>query len=268
MKNFLLNCSLFFAFISSANAFIPTSKAEMIDCFIAREGKNYLIKEGNDCLTRYSPASTFKIPLAVIGYETKFLKDENHPIWKSEKPVTKLQDYWSGAKTPLSWMKYSVVWYSQILTTKLGMERFQNYINKLNYGNRNLAGNNGLNDGLTESWLSSSLLISPFEQVAFIEKLAKNQLPFSKEAQMKTKNLIRLFEESILSDEWVIYGKTGTDVDRKTGERRGYFVGFATKGKRLVSFVIHITGKVDSRTGGLSSKKFALERIMKVLEKN
>lgn len=49
---------------------------------------------------QYSPASTFKIPLAVIGFESGILKDENNPIWKTKEPVDFLQDYWVGEKTP------------------------------------------------------------------------------------------------------------------------------------------------------------------------
>ncbi len=96
MKNLLaLYFIIFFVIISKANA-------ENIDCFIVKDAQNYLINEGKKCDVRYSPASTFKIPLALIGYESGILKDENHPIWKSKKPITFLQDYWSGEKTPAS----------------------------------------------------------------------------------------------------------------------------------------------------------------------
>lgn len=258
MKHLLIIfCTMFLLIVPFA------ARAEEINCLIIKDEKNYLIKEGKNCDTRYSPASSFKIALALIGFESEILKDENHPIWKNLKPVTFLKDYWEGEKTPLSWMKYSIVWYSQMLTTKLGIKDFQHYVNQLDYGNRDLSGNIGMNDGLTESWLSSSLLISPNEQIAFIEKLAKNELPLSKQAQIKTKNLIRFFEESLLSNSWVLYGKTGTDIDRKTSERKGYFIGFATKNVRgssekLISFVIHLSDKKDSEVSGIYAKKLLM----------
>lgn len=255
---YLIPASILYLLLSSSFA-----NAQNIDCFIAKEGGKYLIQEGKNCNIRYSPASTFKIALAAIGYDSGILKDANRPILKPQKPVTFLSDYWSGEKTPSDWMKYSVVWYSQSITEKLGMDKFQNYVDKLNYGNKDLSGNIGLNDGLTQSWLSSSLLISPSEQISFIEKLAKNELPLSVEAQIKTKNILRLFEESMLSNGWTIYGKTGTDVDRKTGERKGYFAGFATKDGRLVSFVIHISGAKNSKISGIYAKKTAMDIMMK-----
>ncbi len=250
-----------------------TAKAENVDCFIVKEANEYLIKRGENCDVRYSPASTFKIPLAVIGYDSGILKDENHPIWESPKSLTFLKDYWSGEKTPASWMRFSIVWYSQNLTKKLGAKKFQNYVDKLDYGNRDLSGNLGLNDGLSQSWLSSSLLISANEQLSFITKLAENKLPVTQLAQEKTKNILRFFDESMLSNGWIIYGKTGTDVDRKTGERKGYFVGFATKNiaannHKLLTFVIHISGEKDSKIGGIYAKKIAMDEILQsILQK-
>ena len=249
-----------FVLLSSPFSF---ANAESLDCFLVKEGGNYLVQEGKNCDVRYSPASTFKIALAVIGYDSKILKDENHPIWQSPKSLTFLQDYWAGEKSPTSWMRFSIVWYSQELTKKLGAKKFQNYVDNFDYGNRDLSGNPGLNDGLTESWLSSSLLISPNEQISFIEKLAKNQLPVSQKAQIKAKNILRLFEESQMSNGWTLYGKTGSPVDRITGDRAGYFVGFATKNERLISFVVHISGDKNSNVKGIKSKKLALDKMLK-----
>ncbi|MBU6141304.1 MAG: class D beta-lactamase [Proteobacteria bacterium] len=249
-------------FLTTFLLLISIAHAEEIDCFIVKEAENYLIKEGKNCDVQYSPASTFKIPLAVIGFESGILKDENHPIWQAKNPPTFLKDFWSGEKTPSSWMRYSIVWYSQMLTTKLGAEKFQKYVDRINYGNRDLSG------GIKEAWLSSSLKISPNEQIYFIESLAKDELNFSKNAQMQAKNLIRLFEEGQLSNGWNIYGKTGTDVDHISGERRGYFVGFATKNDRLISFVIHISDEKNSQMSGIYAKKIAMnELILGVLKK-
>ncbi len=254
MKKF----SIYFIVLS---ALFSKAYGQTIDCFVVKSDK-YLINEGKNCQTRYSPASSFKIPLAVFGYESGILKDENYPIFKPTKPVTFLKDYWRGPKTPSSWMRFSIVWYSQILTTKMGMKKFQEYVDKINYGNRDLSGNSGKNDGLTESWLSSSLTISSLEQLEFIEKLAKNELPFSKTSQIKAKNLLRLLEESSFSDGWTIYGKTGTDIDHNAHARRGYFVGFATKDAQVVSFVIHISGEEKSKAGGIYAKRLALKRML------
>ncbi|ASX27927.1 hypothetical protein BA173_03570 [Rickettsia sp. MEAM1 (Bemisia tabaci)] len=51
------------------------------------------------------------------------------------------------------------------------------------YGNQDTSGDKGKNNGLTNAWLSSSLEISPEEQIAFLQKLAADQLPVSLKAQ-------------------------------------------------------------------------------------
>lgn len=109
-------------FLTTFLSLISSVRAEEVDCFIIKESEEYLSKEGKNCDVQYSPASTFKLPLAVIGFESKILKDENHPLWKSKKPISFLSEYWSGEKTPASWMRYSIVWYSQMLITKLGAQ--------------------------------------------------------------------------------------------------------------------------------------------------
>lgn len=84
-----------------------------------------------------------------MGFESGILKTAHNPVWKSQKPVTFLKYYHDGEQSPSSWMRWSIPWYSRILTQKLGMKKFQDYINKLDYGNKDLSGDEGKNNGLT-----------------------------------------------------------------------------------------------------------------------
>ncbi len=242
------------------------ASAETIDCILIKQGNKTLIKEGKGCNEYYSPNSSFKIPLAVIGFESKILKDRHNPVWKPQKPVTFLKYYHDSEQSPSSWMRFSVVWYSQILTQKLGMKKFQMYVDKFNYGNRNLSGDIGKNNGLNEAWLSSSLKITPIEQIEFIEKLAKNELPVSKKSQEQAKDLIKLMEESNWCNWWSIHGKTGSSDFDKSNHREGYFVGFGEKNGEIISFVIHVSGKVGNKSekvGGIEAKKILMNKMIK-----
>jgi hypothetical protein len=58
---------------------------------------------------------------------------------------------------PSRWEAVSVVWYSQEITRRFGEAKFKAYIDRFGYGNRDLRGNPGKNDGLTQAWLGSSL---------------------------------------------------------------------------------------------------------------
>lgn len=168
------------------------------NCFIAKENGK-IIKQVGDCNKRYSPFSTFKIALALMGFDVGILKSAEEPRLQFTDEIKErfgspnklpIMQLWYRAHTPTTWMRYSVVWFSQEITQKLGPEKFQEYTKKLNYGNADVSGTSRKNDGIFNAWLGSSLAISALEQVEFIEKLNSRNLPISKNAQENTINLL------------------------------------------------------------------------------
>jgi beta-lactamase class D len=141
-------------------------------------------------------------------------------------------------------MRDSCVWYSRILTTKLGIAKFQDYVTKFSYGNMDLSGDKGQSNGLTNAWiLSSSLKISPEEQTEFLQKLVEQKLPVSKGGYDKTKKIMFIQE---MPGGWKLYGKTGNGMLRikhsnKIDLQHGWFVGYIEKGNRRVVFASHVT---------------------------
>jgi beta-lactamase class D len=108
------------------------------------------------------------------------------------------------------------------------------------YGNEDVSGNPGKHDGLTQAWLSSSLQISPLEQLAFLEKLVRRQLPVKPKAYDMTGRITAI---GTFRDGWDVHGKTGTGfptaADGSSDENHafGWFVGWASRGARTVVFV-------------------------------
>lgn len=211
-------------------------------CFILRQSDKVIKQEG-DCQTRYAPQSTFKIALSLMGYDAEILEDETLPEWPFKKGYDSYINVCKGPHSPRTWMRDSCVWYSQIVTKKLQMEKFKDYVAKFNYGNQDVSGDKGKNNGLTNAWLSSSLEISPEEQTTFLQKLVDNQLPVSKKSREMTKKIMYVQE---LPGGWKLYGKTGNgrllNSDRtKTLEfQHGWFVGWIEKNERVIIFATHI----------------------------
>lgn len=228
-------------------------------CFIAKEGDRTIIQEG-DCSERYAPCSTFKIVLSLIGYDTKILQDQRNPVWRFKKGYPDWLDSWKQNQMPQSWIKNSCVWYSQVLTKKLGMEKLQQYVDNFSYGNKDLSGDAGQDNGLTNSWLSSSLEISGSEQVAFLIKLLKGELPVSAHAHSMTKKILYVGD---LPDGWKLYGKRASGVllseDRtqKLKFEHGWFVGWIEKGDRIIIFSKHIADHKKENT--FASKRAELD---------
>ena len=240
-------------------------------CLIMKE-KDKIIYQYGDCNKRYAPCSTFKIALSLIGYDSGILVDEIHPRWPFKKAYPDFLDQWKQDQKPQSWIEHSCVWYSQILTKKLKMRAFQSYITKLDYGNMDLSGDKGINNGLTNAWLSSSLEISSQEQIVFLEELLGNKLPVSKHAHEMTRNILFLED---LPNNWKLYGKTGsgvllsTDRTTKLKIQHGWFIGWIRNGDRIIIFSNHITDdKKEDVYAGLRAKSDAKERLIQIIKEH
>lgn len=219
---------------------VPQAAAVTI-CTIIKEAKSGdTVHQEGDCNVQVTPASTFKIPLSVMGFESGFLVVENAPRlnYQSGDPNWGGQT-WMQPTGPEEWMKYSVVWYSQRITHSLGEDRLKAYVESFGYGNADLSGDPGKANGLDRAWISSSLKVSPAEQVKFLRRLVNYELPVRKSAVEKTARITKMAQNTA---GWEIHGKTGTAFPRNAAgipdEARGYgwFVGWANKGSRTLVF--------------------------------
>ena len=167
--------------------------AEPMQCTVIldEESGDTLYRKGA-CDAALAPQSTFKLPLAIMGYDAGILIDETQPRWeyqaKFKRPKREQQ-----ATDPTIWERDSIVWYSQEITRRLGEKKFADYVKRFGYGNGNVKGVPGQTDGLTESWLMSSLKISADEQAEFVRSFLNGRLPFSEQAYDKTLAIIPKF---------------------------------------------------------------------------
>ena len=199
-----------------------------------------LLKREGACEERVTPASTFKIALSLMGYDAGYLTDEHLPALPFREGYADWMPSWRATTDPTTWIRNSVVWYSQRMTEWLGEERFRHYVEAFHYGNEDVAGDPGKSNGLTEAWLSSSLKISPLEQLEFLHKVLARRLPVSARAYDMTS---RITAVGVLPNGWEVHGKSGSgsrvnadgSVDR--ARQIGWFVGWASKGTRMLAFV-------------------------------
>lgn len=244
-------------------------------CFIAKEKDHVLMQEG-DCKARHSPCSTFKVAISVMGFDSGILVDETCPTRPYQKGYVDWIQTWKQPINPTTWLKYSVVWYSQDITTKLGMDKFKNYVNKFNYGNKDVKGaaDQSLTgsfeaSGLTNSWLGTSLQISGDEQTVFIQKLIDEKLPASAKSQELTKKLLYLEN---LKGGWKLYGKTGSgdhivnsDGSINNDVQMGWFVGWIEKDNRRIVFAHYVEQK-SKEALGIRAKVIAREKLLDLIK--
>jgi beta-lactamase class D len=218
---------------------------------VANAATGKVVKREGVCDRRITPASTFKIALSLMGYDSGYLTDEHLPALPFREGYTAWDPSWKTTTDPTSWIKDSVVWYSQRLTEWLGEERFRKYVAALQYGNEDVSGNPGKHDGLTQAWLSSSLKISPLEQLEFLEKIVNRRLVILPSAYAMTARITSL---GALPDGWDVHGKPGTgspvraDGSLDEDHAYGWFVGWASKGGQ--TFVFARCSQDDKREAG------------------
>jgi beta-lactamase class D len=216
-----------------------TAEAHVVCTVLADAASNSVLLQQGDCTNRVTPASTFKIAISLMGYDSGFLQDEHAPALPFRDGYASWRPSWRQTTDPTHWIAESVVWFSQQVTQSFGEARFQRYVDAFDYGNKDLSGNAGKHDGLTEAWLSASLRISPLEQVAFLRKLVDRQLPVTDHAIEMTS---RITLAATLPGGWEVHGKTGTGAPPAPGggldeaHSYGWYVGWAVKGARKVVF--------------------------------
>ena len=234
---------------SAQQALQPISCTEMAD---AASGAR-LAHEGQ-CDERVTPASTFNIVVSLMGYDSGILVDEHTPALPFKPGYADWNPSWRTTTDPTSWIENSVVWYAQQVTASLGAPRFGRYVQQFNFGNQDVSGDPGKNNGLTLSWISSSLKISPVEQVAFLRNLVNRNLPVSAKAYDMTS---RIMLTETLANGWQVHGKTGTAspvlANGKDDEAHqyGWYVGWAKKDGRTVVFarLALLEREADSHAG-------------------
>lgn len=201
-----------------------------------------------------SPCSSFKIYNSLIGLESKVLEDENTTFkWDGTRYAI---ESWNKDQTLRSAVANSVVWYFQQLTPKVGEEKMQAFLNKIDYGNNDISG------GITKFWLQSSLKISPKEQVDTLKKFYDYQLPFSKRNIDIVKSIILLSDEKGAR----LSGKTGSGAKPGNNSHEpkcinGWFVGYVEKDNNVYYFATNIEGNesTEKSAGGAEAKAITLE---------
>ena len=138
--------------------------------FVLLEPANdrYLVLNESRAKQGFIPASTFKIPNALIGLEVGAIADENEVFRWDGKP--KIRSEWERDQTLDTGMKYSVVWMFQEVARRIGKERMKEWLVRLDYGNRDMRG------GIDQFWLQGAIRISAFQQVDFLRKLSEGEL--------------------------------------------------------------------------------------------
>lgn len=179
--------------------------------------------------TAFLPASTYKIPNSLIALETGVIKDDVAVLtWDgiergfADSPI----EEWNQDLNIRLAFKYSAVWFYQVLARRIGYQRMQDFVERIQYGNQNI----GAKENIDNFWLSGELRITPQEQIAFLRRLYQNNLPFSQ----RNINLVKDIAIAEQTSNYVLRGKTGATSEI------GWYVGYLEQNDNVYFFATNI----------------------------
>ncbi|MBD1878042.1 class D beta-lactamase [Coleofasciculus sp. FACHB-T130] len=184
--------------------------------------------------TAFFPASTFKIFNALVALETGVIRDEVTVLtWDGiQRNITA----WNRDTNLRQGFKDSTVWFYQVLARKIGHERMQKFINQVGYGNRQI----GTSEQIDRFWLDGPLKITPKQEIEFLQRLYRNDLPFSQ----RSLDLVKDIMVREQTPDYVLRGKTGWADS--TNPENGWFVGYLEQNKNVYFFATNMDMRNDN----------------------
>jgi beta-lactamase class D len=196
------------------------------------------------------PASTFKIPNALIALELGVVEDAETLLpWDGQ---VRAVDEWNRDHTLRTGLRVSCVPCFQRIARDIGAQRMQQWIDRFAYGNRELSG------GIDRFWLNGGLRISPLEQIEFLRRLEGGKLGVSARSLEILLDVLALD----VGQNHVLRGKTGLSRPPESATLAGWFVGWVEIGTRRVFFATLIDG-VGPDVDVVPLRRSLTERILR-----
>jgi beta-lactamase class D len=209
---------------------------------------------GDECSRRTLPASTFKIPHALVALQTGVVTDKTVVKWDG---TTRGYPAWNRDQTLQSAIRTSAVWVFQQFAAAIGRDRELAHLRAFRYGSAGFA------HGVTDFWLNGDLQISPIEQVEFLRRMFSYDLPVDRAHIDTVKAALTMARGNIVnaagvhnfplrwqSGETVVRVKTGNGT--VNGEQVSWLVGGLESGGRQFVFASRTraaAGKLSTTSG-------------------
>lgn len=192
------------------------------------------------------PASTFKVLLALVALETGALKGADEVVpWDGHRYPNFPQ--WQQDMALREAMQASSEAYFRTIAARIGRERLADWVHKVGYGNGRIG------QSAPDAWHDGVLRITARQQLAFVDRLRRGDLPFSAKTIVAVKAAMR--DDDIGGMR--VYGKTGTHVaDDRSGN--AWWIGWVEGPRGNASFALGATPKTpDDR-----AKRIALGKAL------
>ncbi len=173
------------------------------------------------------PASTFKITNSIIALETGTIENDSTLFkWNGEKRMLK---NWEQDLIFREAFHFSCVPCYQEVARKIGVKKMTEYLDKLEYGNMEVDSAN-----IDLFWLEGESRINQFQQIDFLKRFYKSELPISERTESIMKRMMVIED----NDNYKLSGKTGWSI--RNGNNNGWFVGYVEAQNKTYFFATNV----------------------------
>jgi beta-lactamase class D len=195
------------------------------------QAKQYTAYNLKRCRQGFLPASTFKIPNTLIGLETGAVRDTSE-IFRWDGVTRTISAAWNQDMTLATALRVSCVPCYQQLARRIGAARYNQWLPKLQYGRMVVTPAT-----VDMFWLEGPSRITQFEEIDFLQRLERNQLPVARQHQETVKALLVLGRGA----NWTLHGKTGWTSSKDYNN--GWFVGWLEQNGKPYFFALNVEPK-------------------------
>lgn len=189
------------------------------------------------------PASTFKVLLALVALETGVLRNADEIIaWDGRKYPD--QPEWQADMALRQAMRTSSESYFRVLADRIGRDRLATWVTRVGYGNSRIG------PKASRAWHDGVLTVTAQQQLAFIDRVRRGDLPFAPATLTAVKAAMLNREANGRR----VYGKTGTSANGNGQTGVGWWIGWEEGKGRATSFVL----EVELKTSDSRDKRVAL----------
>jgi bla regulator protein BlaR1 len=174
--------------------------------------------------TRLTPASTFKLLIALAGLESGAIPDAHTVLRWDGQP--QMIPTWNRDHDLASAMRTSATWYFEEVLERVDPAAVQELLQRLRYGNMDARGSR------RRFWMEGELRISAVEQAEALARVWIGRAGASR----RTLGLLAQVTELGRDGEGVLYGKTGTAM--VDGQTIAWLVGGVRRGERRHTYAL------------------------------
>ncbi|MCP3059526.1 hypothetical protein LXT21_12140 [Myxococcus sp. K38C18041901] len=231
----------------------PPKKPTHPGCFLVMDLDSGEVTRNDSklCATPLVPASTFKVPHALIALETGVVSSVDEVReWDGTQHAISM---WNQDQTLDTAMRRSALWVFQGTAKQIGHERMEQWLMRLDYGNRKASGD------ITRFWLGGPLRITPDAQLDFLARMYRGQLLVSPRVLEAVQGTLVHGPDTVASvrdginlggpwkDNATLSAKTGWHLDAKNGDVM-WLVGHVSSPKGRHVFVSAVKQPAGSKS--------------------